>query len=136
MNNDLIINGENVTKTLGITIEGKSRNTLVLYGGVKEGISNESSQDHGVEELDLPVLFASRSFSITLLMVHRADISEHRRVQQLMKLCTKKTIIEFEFDKVVYYLTYDGSSNLDTLNGGGKLLLKFNEPNPNNRLWK
>lgn len=136
MKTNLYINGKDALITFGVTLADGGIGVLLTPPPSKDIITNESRLLDGKEIVNIPYRLSDRDISLPLNVY--ANDYEHfnQRINSLIEELTKgKAIIHTTYmPDVKYRLIYLSCTSLSQLRGQiGKIVVKFNEPNPTDR---
>lgn len=136
MKTTIHINGIDPYTKWGVTMADGGLNALMLPPQSKDRISNESRLLNGKQVLNTSTLKSDRDVSLTF-NVYAADHADFfNKINSFIDELLKGTA-EFTTDylpNTIFRLNYISSSQLTQLRGEmGKIIVKFNEPDPTNR---
>lgn len=130
------INGKDAGKEWGALLGDTSVSALLAPAASKERVTNESRIAHGIQVLSEQTYLQSRSVSIVVYIRATGYAQFAQRLNGLIDELTKGVaVIEVaELKDVKFKMLYESSSQFTQINGRlGKVVLKFNEPNPTDR---
>lgn len=137
MKGDLIINDKDAWETWGVNMSDSFLETIATPPPTKPVIENKSSREHGKQVLTEGMLLDERDINLTISVEGDTQSQYLQRYENFLSELQKGvTIIKIPVLKKGYKVTYGNSSKL-LLNIGitfGKFTVKFNEPNPNDRI--
>lgn len=144
-NVDVTINGKSAKETYGVFFTETSITNLMCPAPAKEYIKNKSVLSNGVQvlsegefapktnERDVQLIFGIKAQSVAeFLTKFRAFIAEMevRNITLMIHIKDGDT-----YFKETYHLNYLSCSQFSEYNGRlGRFVIKFNEPNPKNRI--
>lgn len=134
---NLIINDKDAWETWGVNMSDGFLETIATPPPAKPLLENKSSREHGKQVLAEKMLLEERDINLTISVEGATQSQYLQRYEDfLTELQKGVTIIKVPILKKGYKVTYSNSSKL-LLNIDitfGKFTLKFNEPNPNDRI--
>jgi hypothetical protein len=136
---EVFINSKDAQTTWGVIFGEDSFTNLLTPAPLKDYVTNKSALSHGkqvlndeshrpkVDERDVQLTFYLRAKNLTQFLERYANF--------LNELQSKETELRTKYQPgVVYHLNYTSCAQFTQYNGRmAKFVLKFNEPNPNDR---
>lgn len=135
MKGRLFINGKDAYEQWGIFLEDGSRDKLIMGVSLKEFIENKSRMEHGKrviynsprkDEREVELVFCFRKPG-NFVDNYQSFLDELYKGEVVLKY------VDAGLDST-FYLTYMGCRSLNTVQHAGKCSVRFNEPNPDNRV--
>lgn len=133
---ELFINGIDAHKQWGLILGDGSLSALMTPPANKAFIENESRLLHGKQVLPVTQKFAARDVTLTLYLSARNYDEFALKLDAIIAELQKGTVSlrTKHQPRTTYKLLYLSTSQLTQLRGRlGKILIKFNEPNPADR---
>lgn len=142
MTGKLFINGVDAYTQWGVVLEDGSLSKLLAGDSMKPYVENKSRAEAGKQILIKNPRLDERDVTLIFMFVPRSTSFLTRYASFLSTLQAGKVVetkiypIELKVIdlNMTYRLVYEGSTNLTQLDLAiGKVAIKFNEPNPENR---